>query len=267
MRLAAIDVGSNSLHMVIADVSADGHIEVVDRVKEMVRLGRSAFTTGHLTPEAMHLATSTLTTFGRLARARHVERLRIVATSAVREARNGAAFVRRLRRQTELPVRVISGAEEARLIYRAARYALGLDGGPYLLVDVGGGSVELVLVQDGRALWLRSLPLGAARLSEQFLLHDPPRPAEVRQLEKHLRREMGDVLADARRAAWYERSALRGQSRRWWRWRAPYEASRSSGCTALSCRQGTSPVCAGVCWRSEPCGARIFPAWTPSASI
>ena len=200
MRLAAIDVGSNSLHMVIADVSADGHIEVVDRVKEMVRLGRSAFTTGHLTPEAMHLATSTLTTFGRLARARHVERLRIVATSAVREARNGAAFVRRLRRQTELPVRVISGAEEARLIYRAARYALGLDGGPYLLVDVGGGSVELVLVQDGRALWLRSLPLGAARLSEQFLLHDPPRPAEVRQLEKHLRREMGDVLADARRA-------------------------------------------------------------------
>ena len=199
MRLAAIDVGSNSLHMVIADVSADGRIEVVDRVKEMVRLGRSAFTTGHLTPEAMHLATSTLTTFGRLARARHVERLRIVATSAVREARNGAAFVRRLRRQTGLPVRVISGAEEARLIYRAARYALGLDGGPHLLVDVGGGSVELVLVQDGRALWLRSLPLGAARLSEQFLLHDPPRPAEVRQLEKHLRREMGDVLADARR--------------------------------------------------------------------
>ena len=264
MRLAAIDVGSNSLHMVIADVSADGHIEVVDRVKEMVRLGRSAFTTGHLTPEAMNLATSTLTTFGRLARARHVERLRIVATSAVREARNGAAFVRRLRRQTGLPVRVISGAEEARLIYRAARYALGLDGGPYLLVDVGGGSVELVLVQDGRALWLRSLPLGAARLSERFLLHDPPRPAEVRQLEKHLRREMGDVHA-AR--AWYERSALRGQSRRWWRWRAPYEASRSSGCTALSCRQGTSPVCAGVCWRSEPCGARIFPAWTPSASI
>src|SRR6184192_1818667 len=176
VRLAAIDVGSNSLHMLVADVSPDGRIQVVDRLKEMVRLGRRAFTSGKLDREAAELALRTLKTFERLARARHVERLRVVATSAVREARNGAAFVRRLRRQTGLPVRVISGAEEARLIYRAARYALGLDGGPYLLVDVGGGSVELVLVQDGRALWLRSLPLGAARLSERFLLHDPPRP-------------------------------------------------------------------------------------------
>src|SRR5438128_1609216 len=134
--------------MVIADVSADGRIEVVDLVKDMVPLGRSAFPTAHLTPEAMNLATSTLTTFGRLARARHVERLRIVATSAVREARNGAAFVRRLRRQTGLPVRVISGAEESRLIYRAARYALGLDGGPLLLVDVCGGSDVLIIVMD-----------------------------------------------------------------------------------------------------------------------
>src|SRR3989475_9070762 len=98
--------------MVIADVSAEGRIEVVDRVKEMVRLGRRAFTTGRLAPDAMDLAVSTLTTFGRVARARRVERLRIVATSAVREARNGAAFVRRLRRQTGLPVRVISGLEE-----------------------------------------------------------------------------------------------------------------------------------------------------------
>src|SRR5256885_16428639 len=85
-------------------------------------------------------------------------------SSAVREARNGLAFVRRLRRETGLPVKVITGAEEARLIFRAAQHALGLRGGPHLLLDVGGGSVELVLVQQGRPLWLRSLPLGAARL-------------------------------------------------------------------------------------------------------
>src|SRR5213594_3390615 len=137
VRLAAIDVGSNSLHMLVADVSPDGRIQVVDRLKEMVRLGRCTFTSGKLDREAAELALRTLKTFERLARARHVERLGAVATSAVREARNGASFVRLLRRETGIPVRIVSGLDEARLIFRAARHALGLDGGPHLLVDVG----------------------------------------------------------------------------------------------------------------------------------
>jgi exopolyphosphatase / guanosine-5'-triphosphate,3'-diphosphate pyrophosphatase len=148
MRLAAIDVGSNSVHMLIADVSRDGHIEVVDRVKEMVRLGRRSFTTGRLTEESMDLAVRALTNFGRLLRVRRVHKVRVVATSAVREARNRAAFIRRIHKETGLTVDVISGQEEARLIFQAARHALGLEGGPFLLVDVGGGSVELVLVMD-----------------------------------------------------------------------------------------------------------------------
>lgn len=200
MRLAAIDVGSNSVHMVIADVSPDGRIQVVDRVKEMVRLGRRTFITGRLPADAMDLAVRALKTFGRLARARRVDRLRAVATSAVREAKNGAAFVRRLRRETGIPVRVISGADEAGLIFRAARHALGLEGGPHLLVDIGGGSVELGLVQDGRALWLRSLPLGVARLTERYLSSDPPGRGQVRQLEKYLRRSLDELLARARHA-------------------------------------------------------------------
>src|SRR5262245_45622206 len=171
--------------MVIADVTPDGRLEVVDRVKEMVRLGRRAFTTGRLGPEAMDLTVRAIRTFCRLARARRVERVRAVATSAVREARNGESFVRRLRREAGLAVRVISGAEEARLIFRAARHALGLEGGPHLVLDVGGGSVELGLVRDGRPLWLHSLPLGVARLTERFLTVDPPRPGQVRQLERH----------------------------------------------------------------------------------
>src|SRR4051812_38408689 len=186
--------------MVIADMTADGRIEVVDRVKEMVRLGRGAFSTGRLAPETMDLAARAVKNFWRLARARRVERLRAVATSAVREARNGASFVRRLRRETGLAVRVISGPEEARLIFRAARHALGLEGGPHLLVDVGGGSVELVLVRDGRPLWLRSVPLGGARLSERFLRTDPPRSGQVKQLERHLDRVIGPLLAEARDA-------------------------------------------------------------------
>jgi exopolyphosphatase/guanosine-5'-triphosphate,3'-diphosphate pyrophosphatase len=184
--------------MVVADVSADGRIAVVDRVKEMVRLGRRTFTTGALTRETTELAARTVTTFSRLARARKVTRLRAVATSAVREARNGAAFIRRLRRETGLPIDVISGLDEARLIFRAVRHAMGLEGGPYLLVDVGGGSVELTLAEDGRAIWMRSVPLGVARLSERFFSADPPTRREVRQLERHLDRTIGDALDRAR---------------------------------------------------------------------
>jgi exopolyphosphatase/guanosine-5'-triphosphate,3'-diphosphate pyrophosphatase len=198
VRLAAIDLGTNSVHMVIADVSSDGRIAVVDRVKEMVRLGRNAFTTGRLSRETMELASRTLRTFTRLARARRVLKTRAVATSAVREARNGQEFVRRVRRETGLPVEIISGAEEARLIFRAARHALGLRGGPHLLVDVGGGSVELSLVQDGKPHWLRSLPLGVARLTERFLAKDPPGPNAVRDLERHIRAELAALLDDAR---------------------------------------------------------------------
>ncbi|MGB8683843.1 MAG: Ppx/GppA phosphatase family protein [Candidatus Binatus sp.] len=200
MRLGAIDVGSNSVHMIVADVSRDGHLEVVDRVKEMVRLGRRSFTTGRLTAESMDLAVRALVNFKKLLRVRRVERLRAVATSAVREARNRTEFIRRIKRETGLTVEVISGLDEARLIFQAARHALGLDGGPHLLVDVGGGSVELVLVRDGRPLWMRSVKLGAARLAERFLLDDPPTRAQLSKLEVYLERTIGPLMRKAKRA-------------------------------------------------------------------
>src|SRR5262249_53414911 len=163
----------NSVHMVVAEMSADGRIQVVDRVKEMVRLGRRAFTTGSLTPDTMELAERTLLTFGRLARARHVQRLRAVATSAVPEAANAEAVVRGRGGGTGLPIDIIPGRDGARLIFRGVKHAMGLEGGPYLLVDVGGGSVELTLVEDGRPLWMKSVPLGVARMTERFLPKDP----------------------------------------------------------------------------------------------
>lgn len=200
MRLAAIDVGSNSVHMVIADVRRDGHFEVIDRVKEMVRLGRNTFISGKLGREPMELAVRALKNFARLAKVRRVDRIRAVATSAVREAQNREAFIARIRRETGLKVEVISGAQEAQFIFNAARHALGLDGGPCLLIDIGGGSVELVLVRDGEALWMASLPLGVARLTERFLTSDPPEADEVRKLEDHLRRKLDALMRKARRA-------------------------------------------------------------------
>lgn len=199
MRLGVIDVGSNSVHMLIADVNRKGDIEVADRAKEMVRLGHKSFITGSLTEESMELTVRTLSYFKRLLEVRQVDRIRAVATSAVREARNRAVFIARIQKETGIALEVISGEEEARLIYRAARHALGLEGGPHLLVDVGGGSVELVLVKDGAPLWMRSVKLGVARLTEQFLINDPPSPSERRRLEKHLESEIGELMRKARR--------------------------------------------------------------------
>ena len=200
MRLGAIDVGSNSVHMIVADVGRDGHVEVVDRVKETVRLGRRAFMTGRLMPESMDLAVRALVNFNRILRIRKVVKVRAVATSAVRESKNRASFIRRIHRETGLNVQIISGAEEARLIFLAARHALGLDGGPHLLIDVGGGSVELVLVRDGRPLWMKSVKLGAARLAERYLTDDPPSRAQLKRLERHLNDEIGALLKKARKA-------------------------------------------------------------------
>jgi exopolyphosphatase / guanosine-5'-triphosphate,3'-diphosphate pyrophosphatase len=200
MRLAAIDVGSNSLHMIIADVTREGHLEVVDRVKEMVRLGRRSFTTGRLTEESMDLAIRALGNFKRLARVRRVDKIRAVATSAVREARNRTQFIRRIRRETGIPIEVVSGIDEARLIFQAARHALGLEGGPFLLIDIGGGSVELVLVRDGRPLWMRSVKLGAARVAERFLTEDPPTREQLKKLNAHLERQIGALMRRAKRA-------------------------------------------------------------------
>ena len=185
--------------MVIADVNRDGNIDVVDRVKETVRLGRRAFETGTLSKEAMDLAVRTLSNFQKLIKLRRVNRMRAVATSAVRETKNSAEFVARIRRETGIKVEIIPGAEEARLIFVAARHAMGLEGGPHLLVDIGGGSVELVMVRDGEAMWMRSLKLGVSRITEQFLTDDPPSARQVRDLEAHLASEMGDLLKSARR--------------------------------------------------------------------
>jgi exopolyphosphatase/guanosine-5'-triphosphate,3'-diphosphate pyrophosphatase len=138
--------------------------------------------------------------FRRLVEMRHVEGMRAVATSAVREARNRRQFIARIRRETGVELEVISGREEAQLIYRAAQHAFGLEGGPHLLVDLGGGSLELVLVKDQCARWMKSAKVGAARMTERFLLDDPPTSAQCRRLEHHLEKQIGAQVRAARRA-------------------------------------------------------------------
>ena len=197
MRIAAIDVGSNSIHLIVAEARPDGHFIVLDRAKEMVRLGEKSLTTGRLTKVAMERGIRTLATFKSIALRHGVIRIRAVATSAVREAANGGEFIQRIYDEVGIRVRVIPGREEARLIYLGVSQVADLDGAPTLLLDIGGGSVEVVLVADGRPLELHSLKLGVSRMTEQFLFHDPPRARELARLEEHLAEQLEPALATA----------------------------------------------------------------------
>ncbi len=195
VRVAAIDVGSNSIHMIVAQVEADGRFRVLDRAKEMVRLGARTLNHGALSAEAMRKGLSTLASFKTLAERQGAQRIRAVATSAVREANNGGDFVRRVYEEVGLRIKVIPGREEARLIYLGVRQAIDLRGEPTLIVDAGGGSVELILVENGEPAELVSLKIGLARVSEKFLPKDKVDPAGVEALETHLASELDPVLA------------------------------------------------------------------------
>ena len=191
-RVAAIDVGSNSLHMVIAQVDADGAITTLWRMKEMVGLGRISFPSKRLTAEAMDRAVATLGRFQEAARRRQCEKILAVATSAVREAVNGGDFLERCRGELGLNVRVVSARDEARLIYLGVRHAVELKG-PTFILDIGGGSVEFIVGDAQRTQMLESCKLGAARMTARYVRSDPIDTPDLKALTTHYDRELTPI--------------------------------------------------------------------------
>jgi exopolyphosphatase/guanosine-5'-triphosphate,3'-diphosphate pyrophosphatase len=173
MKLAAIDLGSNSFHMVIVEVGGSGDFKVIAREKEMVRLGSSTLSRGQLSAAAMGRGLAALSKYKTLARSHGVDKILAVATSAIREAKNGEEFLERVGRQTGLWPKAVSGQEEGRLIYLAALHSIHLEGRRALVVDIGGGSIELVLGAGAKLEQVVSEKLGALRLSEAFVGSDP----------------------------------------------------------------------------------------------
>lgn len=166
--LAAVDMGTNSFHMVVVQADKQGQFRLVDTAKENVRLGTGSPDISIITPDAEERALAVMKHFKQLATTRNAE-MRIVATSAVREARNKHAFVRRMREVAGVDIEVLSGQEEACLIYQGVLQALPVYDNTVLVVDIGGGSTEFVLGKAGKPLYATSLKLGHIRLSAQFL--------------------------------------------------------------------------------------------------
>lgn len=192
-RIAAIDIGSNSIRQIVADVSASGTIRVVDEMKAAPRLGTGLHATKLLAPEPMRLALESLARMATLARQLGASRVEAVATSAVRDATNGSLFLQRIRQETGLKVRILVGEEEARLAYRSALAHFELGKGRAVVIDIGGGSLELALAAEGLVEHLTSLPFGALRLTEQFL-RGGKRSKSIRKLRKFVREEIKSAI-------------------------------------------------------------------------
>ena len=194
MRIAAIDIGTNSLHMIVVRVRADLSFEVIDREKEMVRLGAGGLDGRALTPEAMHAALQVMSRFRRLAESHRVDEMIAAATSATREAENGGEFLDTIAQQTGIRPRVISGTEEARLIHLAAVYGVSVTGETAVVVDIGGGSVEITQGSGPDVQLGRSFKLGVIRLTEHFVKSDPLQPRDERRLLRHVNGELSAYL-------------------------------------------------------------------------
>jgi exopolyphosphatase/guanosine-5'-triphosphate,3'-diphosphate pyrophosphatase len=194
MRIAAIDIGTNSIHMIVVKVRPDLSFEVIDREKDMVRLGAGGLDGRSLTPSAMSAALQTLAKFKRLAESNKVDEIIAAATSATREAENGGDFIAEVARQTGIRIKVISGTEEARLIHLAAGYGVDVGGSTAAVIDIGGGSVEITLGTATHLTLGRSFKTGVIRLTEHFVRTDPLSAHDERRLVKYLNRTMGGYL-------------------------------------------------------------------------
>lgn len=204
MKVAAIDVGSNSIKLVVVDAAASDSFAVLAREKESVRLGHQTLRRGHLSASAFERAADCIKRFASIAEARGAERIFAVATAALREANNSARFIREVDRRTGVRIQVLSSIEEARLIGVAATQGCAARGASLINIDIGGGSTEISLMKDGMPAALFSVRLGAVGLSEKFITTDPVKPKELRPLVEEVRAAMERPARELLNARWQQ---------------------------------------------------------------
>jgi exopolyphosphatase/guanosine-5'-triphosphate,3'-diphosphate pyrophosphatase len=190
--IGVMDIGSNTARCVVFETSNGGTVRAVYETKDSTRLGAGTGSDASLSPEAMVRGIATVRRFARTVRSLKAAKTLAVATSAVRDAPNGPEFVRDVARSTGVTLRTISGTEEARYAYLGVASAWELSND--LICDLGGGSLQLAEVREGRLRNSVSLPLGALRLSQRFFDHDPPKRREYEGLQEHVRGTLASVL-------------------------------------------------------------------------
>jgi exopolyphosphatase/guanosine-5'-triphosphate,3'-diphosphate pyrophosphatase len=212
-RLAVLDLGSTSFHLLIADVDSDGGLLPVDRERIMLRLGAAIVSGGRIPDPVIKRVLRAARFLGSAARRAGTEALLPIATSAVRDAENGRAVAKRIGKVLGTPVEILSGSDEARITFEAlaARGALGT--GRSLTVDLGGGSLELGLGDATNLEWETTLRLGVARIGRELIHSDPPTAVEALQIADRVRRELREASLRIRSSEPYQAVATGGTIR------------------------------------------------------
>ena len=187
-RIAIIDLGTNTFNLLIAEVSQEKMKEIYFE-KIPVKLGKGGILKGLITPEARQRALEALIYYKGITDRYHVREILAYGTAALRGASNNKELTDQVRQTTGINIRIISGDEEASLIYTGVTHSLRPQGN-FLIMDIGGGSVEFILASDQGVLWKHSYPLGVARLLEEFNPSDPITTADIKTLENHLDRSL-----------------------------------------------------------------------------
>jgi len=189
-RLAAVDIGTNSIRSIVVEALPNGKYRILDDEKVLVRLGEGLNQTGRIAPAAWDRAMEALTRQKKIIDGFQVRSIEAVATSAVRKAANGPELTREIKAKIGLTVKVISGEEEAELAALSAFHNFDLEGVRYLIFDIGGGSLELITAMGTHMEEVLSLELGAVFLTETFLKEDPVNPAEYQKMRKYIRKSL-----------------------------------------------------------------------------
>jgi len=210
LKIAAIDIGSNSIKLVVVEAAASDSLAVLVREKEAVRLGHDTLRERRLAPDAITRAADCIKRFRSIAEARGATRLVAIATASVREAYNAAEFISEIEQRTGVRVEVLSGIEEARLIGLAASTGCATREATLINIDIGGGSTEISLVRDGTPLALFSVKLGAVGLTEKFINSDPAKPKELRLLKDEIRGALERPGRELRGHVWQQATGTSG---------------------------------------------------------
>ena len=210
MKIAAIDIGSNSIKLAVADAAHGDSFAVVTRERDVIRLGHETLRKGRLSRTAIDRAINCIQRFKTIAETHQAEAIVAVATASVREANNASQFIKEVEQQAGLRVEILSGIEEARLIGLAASHGCSLKTATNINIDIGGGSTEISLFRNGTPVSLFSVRLGSVRLTKRYLTSDPPRPKQLARLKAEVHAAFERPRRELRKARWQQASGTSG---------------------------------------------------------
>ena len=193
MKVAVIDLGTNTFHLLIARVDQASH-EILLRERKAVKIGEKGINKGEITKAAWNRALKALNEFKATIDEQKIDQVFATATSAIRNASNGQALVKEICQQTGIEIEVISGIREAELIHHGASKALDLGAEKNLIMDIGGGSIEFIIADSSKAYWLRSFEVGGQRLVEKFHKSDPITSSETEELHRFFDAELQPLM-------------------------------------------------------------------------